>query len=440
MDKIRLIDQLTDEEFTKAEFLVKKILSQEATVSLQLLESERHHQEVVYSDHYLEFRNILIDSFTYFLSAKLTFEVKNDFNEAAKLMEMAAQGFELVSFGEFRFASEGFYFFYSAIGDMNNLNVHAGHEKLRLAKERFAIGQDHSFDAWITSLEALAKLFAGIAHIQMLEYKQGTLELKEAAKFFKIIAVKFTEKESFEYYQNLGSCYFCLTLGDFGTTYMQLGDFDFEAFLDQTSNKNKVKNAQETIRSLSKIMDEFALAKTNMALAKGYSLLIRVMQNIGRTMYYMISGKGEKVLLDITESKVFIENAKVILDSVDTIGNMNVLYVRTCENIETKLDAIKNILIEKKLAKFDGFDFTNITYAVQNLIKRGKSIEAIDYLIENGINADIFEECIVLRQKYIWLIRQESRDVITIEESNLERNKIANSVLKILEIIQLTTN
>ena len=375
---------------------------------------------------------LLLESFWNLFQSQAAIIEKADFYTGAEQLERAVQGFEVLGLDDFHSLALGLEWYFLSILDFRSSNLTAGLEKIKLAKEQFKqidIYEEY-FGPQIEALEAESLFMSGVNHITNLDYENGEVAIEKAVKVSKEVANKYCTPESAQYYLFTGLGFLYNSFLHYFICYAKLGNFDFEYF-DYSENEAN-ESSMKAIEYLSQALGIGENVRINLQTSKGLSLLSQVVFSIGQNMHFLLTGKTDQVLA-IIPSKKMIKNARKFFAD---IGEDGIVPLRICKELREQLINLEKFIRSNKTISETIPEYSNFAEHVRKLLVKGNNKKAIDYLMKNSHDFDLFREITLLHGRYARLEKEKTLGEISDKDFRVEENKFSSSILNLVELIE----
>lgn len=437
MDEINvLMTEISEGNFSHIDTLIDTLLGVEKEEAVAIIQNLHEFVDVQpYDEEAKSFMTLLLDSFWNFHQSTITINEQADFSKAHHEVEKAAKQFHKLGLNYLNKLATGFQIYYSAMIDIQSLNINAGIKKIEDARQYFkSMDRYEKYYGWkIGFMEGQGYYMSGVSYLMKLDYENANVFVEKAINITKHVARKYFEENSHDFNYFMGIAYLYHTFRDFFLHLEELNRFNFEHF-DYVEESELMEGTVKATEFFSKISEQDEDVISSLKLLKGLHLITETIFKIGKSMYSLLNGKSEVAVLETFSLKKNIKNAKRFFMEVRD-DNM-VIFLKFVDRAERQIINLDRFIKTKNDYTIKESEPLVIVNPVRELIGKGKTDKALDLFLGKILDYDIFIAVTLLKSRLSMLNNDKLKGTISSENYTVGVTNINESILKILKEMQ----
>lgn len=264
---------------------------------------------------------------------------ENNFIEANKLFQFAADGFDQIGNELLKDLSVGMNTYTAAIIEMGNLNVSRSLELLTEAKNylRRAGKYSRAFEPMIEHIEPDQFFIAGVQALQKLEFVEAESLIEKASYAAEEVARKYYKEGTPFYFNFLGAARLYKAVY---TSFLSLNYLDQFEYDKLVAEQNLAKDAIHAYELLNKGDLKNQIIRNNINIANALARLLEVIDGLARIMQMIFHSTYRPNLenLALLKQKISIAN-----NSAAHAGEKAVTFVKFCNQLSARINNLEKL-------------------------------------------------------------------------------------------------
>lgn len=350
-----------------------------------------------------------------------------NFELSLQQMQAAQPSFVALKMDTFSALAGAFITYFEAIIDIRTGNYQSGLELIQSARTQFDQIPNYGeyYAAMVDTLESEGFFIAGINYLLQLDVENAQVNFNKAEKGCKQVAMKYYAPESPNHQLYLGLGAFYAAYGSFSTQMNRLNTLDFSYF-DYAENEAATL-AAEAMEHLGMSLEIGEIAQNSLRTAKVINLLSQVVYQSGKTMHLLVQAEPGAIHYPVASLKKMVVGAhKFCIE----IGDTGLSLARLSKQIDQTVGHVAAMLPQSAKAAVKA---SSQEALVKEFIQEGKTAKALEEMFRITVEADLFNELIVLKGRLSRVKKELRQDVISTQDAHIEENKIAAAILSMLE-------
>jgi len=342
---------------------------------------------------------------------------------------------ERISLGYFIYYAKGLEIYYSGILDIRLNNLKQGIKKLEEAKGRLEDVDVYGETFLLKGGMIEAEIFysTGVSCISEYDYENALIAFNKASSVTRYLSNKYYNKDAYLYNFTKGLSYYYLGYAHFMVQIRRMSELNFD-FFEYTENDTKIE-INKSIACLSKCLENL-VARKIISLSKGIKILSVVLQEVGQRMSKLLLGNNSKEDYSLTSkelNKALSNSSKFFAE----VGDTSITHIRFCKKVENMILQTDKFFYKNNIIQNSSENTSNETLKIVNdLIAKGNNGKAIDYIISNSADYDVFNHAILLKARHERLKSKSIKGIIGETEKTLFQNQLSNSIIDLLRLIR----